>query len=170
MVEIKDLNRGDVSSDGSVIILDRYVNIDEVWEDSVEQMYRMESVEIYGFRIVPSIYEGIKIGNGNNLMFGSKEVLDYGWWCGILPNLSGKLPKWFVVRKFDGEHWRFVTGFDLLDNGMVWCGGINEIGGSNDGTPKVTLPTIYDAITHIDNVLGDCKWEFFMEEQQRIFY
>jgi len=161
------LAEGEVSADGSLIILEIYNHVEELWDDFHEETYTSSTTEIYGFRLTSKNYKGVTF-QGDSLFFEDKEVCDYADWCKTLPNLVGKLPKWFVIRAFDGEYWRFVSGFDLCEDGTVWCGGINELGDSDGGSSQIRVATVKDAITHISNVLGDCEWKFFMEEQQHL--
>lgn len=110
---------------------------------------------------------------GSTLHLGNKEVVDFPDYCESYPLLKqGKfIPALYCVRfrvceELNTTYAEFITGFDLLDDGRVWCGGIDERRRSdNKGTsPSTVFNNIGDAIKHIDNVVGKGDWNFFMEE------
>ena len=108
-----------------------------------------------------------------DLHFGNKVVVDYKDMCENYPALDNGdiLPKWYVIRravnKVKGiDFARFVCGFDLLDDGRIWCGHLRtEYGCSKPlESSECFFADMDKAVAHIDNILGVGNWNFFMEE------
>ena len=109
------------------------------------------------------------------LYLGNKVVMDYldnaSGFYPVLKEKSAMIPALYVIR-FVPEGGKglaeFVTGFDLLEDGRIWCGSLRSRW-TGDGVPrKEAKECIFgdmdSAIIHINDTLGVDEWNFFMED------
>ena len=109
------------------------------------------------------------------LYLGNKEVIGYSDNVSMFyPALKEKpdmIPALYVIRfvqKKGDMMAEFVTGFDLLEDGRIWCGSLRSRW-TGDGVPrKEAKECIFgdmdSAIIHINDTLGVDEWNFFMED------
>jgi len=123
--------------------------------------------ETLGIRLATATFDEVEIKDGKLFFFG-KEVIDYPDYCKNFPELVGKIPSLYTVRKHNGDYYRFVTGFDLLSNGTVWHGGIRErIAKGEVEASSLRFADMKSAITHLNDVMGD-EWVLTLEEPMRL--
>jgi len=91
-----------------------------IWEDAIDGYVEWEEKEYEGISIMPEDYSNYHVVmNDNKLFLGECEVTDYQNWVDMFSSLSNQIPRYYVIRKIDGE---FICGFDLMNNGRAWEG------------------------------------------------
>jgi hypothetical protein len=118
-----------------------------------DERYEVETHEYYGIRLMPEDYSNDEVVVSENRLFiGGYEVKDYGDWVNSFSSLSNQIPRYFVIRKYNGEYYEFEGGFDLLENGGAW-----------QGITRTEYPTISDALKFVRERVGD-DFTIFLEE------
>ena len=122
-----------------------------------DERYEVETHEYYGIRLMPEDYSNDEVVVSENRLFiDGYEVKDYGDWVNSFSSLSNQIPRYFVIRKYNGEYYEFEGGFDLLENGGAW-----------QGITRTEYPTISDALQFVRERVGD-DFTIFLEEPLRI--
>ena len=118
-----------------------------------DERYEVETHEYYGIRLMPEDYSNDEVVVAENRLFiGGYEVKGYGDWVNSFSSLSNQIPRYFVIRKYNGEYYEFEGGFDLLENGGAW-----------QGITRTEYPTISDALQFVRERVGD-DFTIFLEE------
>jgi hypothetical protein len=122
-----------------------------------DERYEVETHEYYGIHLMPEGYSNDEVVVSENRLFiNGYEVKDYGDWVNSFSSLSNQIPRYFVIRKYNGEYYEFEGGFDLLENGGAW-----------QGITRTEYPTISDALQFVRERVGD-DFTIFLEEPLRI--
>lgn len=114
----------------------------------------------------------VSVKPDGNLYFNDKLVRGYKGDCEDFPKLKGAdvIPIWYAIRTNLNEEvgygqGRFMCGFDLMRDGQVWCGPL-ENGyriSPHRETPSQTFPNMDAAISHIDEIVGEGNWYFITD-------
>ena len=116
-----------------------------------------EDISYKGIQLMPEGYSNDEvIVSENRLFIGGYEVKDYGDWVNSFSSLSNQIPRYFVIRKYNGRYYEFEGGFDLLDDGTAW-----------QGITRKKHDSISDALQFVRERVGD-NFTIFLEEPLRI--
>lgn len=127
-------------------------------------------VEKYGFRVLPKDYcnPSVVIDDLGQLFIGGKEVLDY--WDVVVGHkgMEGRVPRLYTIRIHNGDFLGFVCGFDLLEDGRCWYGGLTRYDTkdrSDNYNPRY-FDSIEEGILFIDSIIKE-GWVLTLEEAMR---
>ena len=135
----------------------RYIGTSKYVQPSYYEMDGWEVICHLAFQLMPEGYSNDEVVVSENRLFiGGYEVKDYGDWVKDFSCLSYKIPRYFVIRKYNGEYYEFEGGFDLFEDGGAW-----------QGITRTKYPTIGDALQFVRERVGD-DFTIFLEEPLRI--
>lgn len=116
-----------------------------------------EAIEDYGIKLMPEDYSSDEVVVSENRLFlGGYEVMDYPTDTERWSSLSNQIPRYYVIRKYNGDYYRFEGGFDLLDDGRAW-----------EGITRTEYPTIAGALQFVREKVGD-DFTIWLEEPMQI--
>jgi len=140
------------------------VDVNEIWEDCIEDYVKWESVEYSGISLMPERYSKflpehylipeVQLIDGDLFMQG-RIVEDYKYYCEhFYSSLTNEVPRLYQIRTpLKGETYTsFVCGFDLLSNGETWV-----------GLNRKTYDSISEAFDFLKQELGN-DFKIFLEE------
>ena len=139
------------------IVLDTYMEPKEVSIDVVNKEAHANNVSVKP---------------DGNLYFNDKLVERYKEDCEQFPILKGAdfIPAWYAIRtnlnqEVGYSQGSFMCGFDLYDDGQIWCGSLQNGYNLNPRrrTPSQLFSNMDEAISHIDEIVGEGNWYFDSE-------
>jgi hypothetical protein len=145
------------------------VDVNEIWEDCIEDYVKWESVEYLGISLMPERYSKympecylipeVQFIDGDLFMQG-RIVEDYKYYCEhFYSSLTNEVPRLYQIRQRlkNAEYSSFVCGFDLLSNGETWV-----------GLNSKTYGSISEAFDFLKQELGN-DFKICLEEPLRIY-
>ena len=134
----------------------RYIGTDK-YRHPFEDIDGWEVICHLAFQLMPEGYSNDEVVVSENRLFiGGYEVKDYGYWVNSFSSLSNQIPRYFVIRKYNGEYYEFEGGFDLLNDGTAW-----------QGITRKQHNSISDALQFVRERVGD-DFTIFLEEPLRM--
>jgi len=134
----------------------RYIVTDK-YRHPFEEIDGWEVICHLAFQLMPEGYSNDEVVVSENRLFiGGYEVKDYGYWVNSFSSLSNQIPRYFVIRKYNGEYYEFEGGFDLLNDGTAW-----------QGITRKQHNSISDALQFVRERVGD-DFTIFLEEPLRM--
>jgi hypothetical protein len=135
----------------------RYIGTGKYVQPSYYEMDGWEETCYLAFQLMPECYcNDDVVVTENRLFIGGYEVKDYGDWVNSFSSLSNQIPRYFVIRKYNGEYYEFEGGFDLLNDGTAW-----------QGITRKQHNSISDALQFVRERVGD-DFTIFLEEPLRM--
>jgi hypothetical protein len=135
----------------------RYIGTGKYVQPSYYEMDGWEETCYLAFQLMPEGYSNDEVVVSENRLFiGGYEVKDYGYWVNTFSSLSNQIPRYFVIRKYNGEYYEFEGGFDLLNDGTAW-----------QGITRKQHNSISDALQFVRERVGD-DFTIFLEEPLRM--
>jgi hypothetical protein len=135
----------------------RYIGTGKYVQPSYYEMDGWEETCYLAFQLMPECYcNDDVVVTENRLFIGGYEVKDYGDWVNSFSSLSNQIPRYFVIRKYNGEYYEFEAGFDLLNDGTAW-----------QGITRKQHNSISDALQFVRERVGD-DFTIFLEEPLRM--
>lgn len=116
-----------------------------------------EAIEDYGIKLMPEGYSNeYVVVEENRLFLNGYEVMNYGTYVERWSSLSNQIPRYYVIRKYNVDYYRFEGGFDLLDDGRAW-----------EGITRTEYDTIAGALQFVREKVGD-DFTIWLEEPMQI--
>lgn len=126
-------------------------------DDFFVEIHDFDETTYRGIQLMPEGYSSDEVVVSENRLFlNGYEVMNYGTYVERWSSLSNYIPRYYVIRKYDGDYYRFVGGFDFLDDGRAW-----------EGITRTEYPTIADALQFVRERVGD-DFTIWLEEPLRI--
>lgn len=108
--------------------------------------------------------DGVKFIDGE-LYIGNKIVRGYAERCGYHKELAQQIPTLYTIRFFDGKYPRFVSGFDLMEEGLCYYNGLSNYNTQDgNGDNARCFDSVQEAFDHITSRMGHSDWEIHLEE------
>jgi len=126
-------------------------------DDFFVEIHDFDGTTYDGIQLMPEGYSSDEVVVSENRLFlNGYEVMNYGTDVERWSSLSNQIPRYYVIRKYDGDYYRFEGGFDLLDDGRAW-----------EGIKRTEYPTIADALLFVRERVGD-DFTLWLEEPMLI--
>jgi hypothetical protein len=133
---------------------------------------------VYGYKLATGqSYHRVTVKDGN-YFFGGKKVHGYKEYMKPFDaDIFEVIFKWYQIRtKNENGYTNYCCGFDLLPDGQFWVGYLNRREKDENAISGIKTTHAGDkkfhcaeeAVAYIDDFLGKDKWDFYLEEEQRL--
>lgn len=135
----------------------RYLATSKDVYPTMNEMDGWEDIAYKGIQLMPEGYsDDYVVVDENRLFFNGYEVRGYASYVERWGALCNQIPRYYVIRKYNGEYYEFECGLDLLNDGRAW-----------EGLTRSEHDTIAGALRFIREKVGD-NFSIWLEEPMQI--